>query len=467
MTFIHDDFLLETESGRRLFHKYAQDEPILDYHNHLPPQDIAENRQFSNLFELWLEGDHYKWRAMRANGVDESLCTGSADPYDKFLAWAKTVPNTLRNPLYHWTHVELKRFFGIDELLSEKTAPAIWEKASALLATPEYRVHGLLRKFNVAALCTTDDPGVDLPHHRAIKELGISTKVYPAFRPDKSYAVDKPEVFNSWLTGLGALVNKDIAALSDLLEAMDMRHLAFHELGGRISDHGMNCLCANFPSEAQAEAIFNKARSGKAATPEEWEQFVSYMMLFYGRLDAKRGWTKQLHVGALRNTRTRIFNEIGPDTGYDSIGDWAQAEPLQAYLDRLDQENALPKIILYNLNPRDSYVLATMASNFQIQYGAAWWFLDTKEGIEWQLNALSNNGLLSRFVGMLTDSRSFASFPRHEYFRRILCNVIGKEVDKGELPNEDELLAPLVKNICFSNANNYLGLELETAASGF
>jgi glucuronate isomerase len=470
MSFIHDDFLLQTKTARRLFHEYAEAEPILDYHNHLPPKDIAENRQFANLFEIWLEGDHYKWRAMRTAGVDESLCTGSGAPRDKFMAWARTVPQTLRNPLYHWTHLELKRYFGIDELLNEANAPRIWDAANELLAQPNYTTQGLLQKFKVRALCTTDDPTDDLEYHKALANSDCQTRVYPAYRPDKALTVNNPENFNAWVEKLGAAANKDITSLDDFLDALDARHQTFHDMGSRLSDHGLNSCYADFSTQTQAAQIFDKARRGEAATPDEHTKFASYLMLFFGQLDAKRGWTKQLHLGPQRNNNTRKFKEIGPDTGFDSIGDYPQAQALAAYLDKLDSENALPKTILYNLNPADNYLFATMIGNFQdgtipgkVQWGSGWWFLDQKEAMEWQLNALSNCGLLSRFVGMLTDSRSFMSFPRHEYFRRTLCNLIGRDVENGELPNDDALVGTMIRNICYSNAREYLGLDVPEA----
>ena len=470
MTFIHDDFLLHSEKARRLYHQYAADEPILDYHCHLSPGDIAENRAFRNLFEIWLEGDHYKWRAMRANGVPESYCTGGAPPLEKFMAWARTVPYTLRNPLYHWTHLELKRYFDIDQLLDETSAAGIWERAQRLLATPELRAHGILRKFRVAALCTTDDPTDDLAPHRKIAASGLDTRVYPAFRPDKALNVHQPEAFNSWVDRLSQASNVHIAGLADLLAALRQRHDHFHAMGCRLSDHGLSHCYADFPSERTAAGILNKARSGKAATAREQSQFASFMMLYFGRLDAEKGWTKQLHLGARRNASTRRMSELGPDTGYDSIGDWPQADALGAYLDRLDRESALPKTILYNLNPADNYVLATMIGNFQdgsvagkIQFGSGWWFLDQKEAIQWQINALSNVGLLSRFIGMLTDSRSFMSYPRHEYFRRVLCNMLGTDMLNGELPDDEGMIGQMVRDICYRNVRQYLGLDLQAA----
>lgn len=468
MPFIHDDFLLQTKAARRLFHEYAAAEPILDYHNHLPPADVAGNRSFRNLFEIWLEGDHYKWRAMRANGSPERLCTGDAPDYEKYLAWVDTVPATLRNPLYHWTHLELKRYFGIDELLTRDNAKSVWDRANEQLATPEFSAQGLLKKFTVAALCTTDDPADPLTHHESFAASGHGTKMYPTFRPDKAVAVNVPSVWNEWVSRLAAVSNVSIESFSDLLTALDKRHADFHAVGGRLSDHGMNHCYADFPSETEAAAIFDRAKTGQAATPAEHNRFASFLMLYFGQLDAKRGWTKQLHLGAQRNNNSRRFRELGADTGFDSIGDWPQAASLAAYLDRLEAENALPKIVVYNLNPADNYVMATLIGNFQdgtipgkIQFGSGWWFLDQKEAMEWQINALSSVGLLSRFIGMLTDSRSFLSFPRHEYFRRVLCNLLGRDIENGELPADFELVGNLVRNICYKNASDYLRLGEE------
>jgi glucuronate isomerase len=468
MSFIHEDFLLSTKTSRRLYHTFAEGQPILDYHCHLPPQDVASNRQFQNLFEIWLEGDHYKWRAMRANGLPERLCTGDAPVYDKYLGWARTVPATLRNPLYHWTHLELKRYFGIDELLDEKSAPRIWEQANAALATPELSAHGILAKFHVKAVCTTDDPTDDLASHEAIAASGLETKVFPTFRPDKAMNVHKPELFNPWVERLAAVSNTEIQHLPDFVDALRKRHDFFHSLGGRLSDHGINHAFSDFPTEHEASRIFGRARGGHTATHQEHCQFAAYMMLIFGRLDAEKGWTKQLHLGARRNNNTRRFKEMGADTGWDSIGDWSQADSLGAYLDRLDCENALPKTVLYNLNPADNYALATMIGNFQdgitagkVQFGSAWWFLDQKEAMQWQMNALSNCGLISQFLGMLTDSRSFMSYPRHEYFRRVLCDLFGRDVENGELPDNDDLVGPVIRNICYGNVHRFLGLDVQ------
>lgn len=463
MKFIHDDFLLTGDTSCRLYHEFAAHLPILDYHCHLPPADIANNRKFENLYEIWLEGDHYKWRAMRANGVAEQFCTGDADPREKFLAWAATVPHTLRNPLYHWTHLELKRYFDIDELLNEKTAPEIWEEANRQLA--DLTTHAILKKFHVTTVCTTDDPIDTLDDHQSIANSDLSTHVFPAFRPDKVLTVDQPDVFNPWVDCLDEMSGVRIKSYEDLLDALTARHEFFHSRGCRLSDHGLERCHAEFCDDATAAAIFEKVRSGTSALPTEQAQFAANLMLFFGRLDASRGWTKQLHLGAKRNNNSRLFQQLGPDTGLDSIGDWPQADALAAYLDRLDQDNRLPKMILYNLNPADNYLFATMAGNFQdgslagkIQWGSGWWHLDQKEGMQWQLNALSNLGLLSRFLGMLTDSRSFMSYPRHEYFRRTLCDLLGRDVENGEIPNSDELLRPMIHNLCYGNAQEFLGL---------
>jgi glucuronate isomerase len=407
---------------------------------------------------------------MRSNGVSEHFCTGSADPFAKFQAWAATVPHTLRNPLYHWTHLELKRYFDIEELLDEASAARIWKRANELLASPQLSARGILKKFNVRTLCTTDDPTDDLRYHKLLAASDLATQVLPAFRPDQALRVDQPEAFNAWADRLAAAGDIDISGFSQFLDALRLRHDYFHLQGCRISDHGMTRCYADFCSERTAAAIFARARKGRPVSPADTARFGAFMMLFFGRLDAERGWTKQLHLGALRNNNTRRMRELGPDTGFDSIGDFPQATALAAYLDRLDQENALPKTILYNNNPADYYVFATMLGNFQdgtvpgkIQLGSGWWFLDQKEGMEAQFNALSNLGLLSRFVGMITDSRSFMSYPRHEYFRRVLCNLIGRDVENGELPDDDMLLGPMIRNICYTNARQYLALPAPAA----
>ena len=466
MSFIHEDFLLSNRTARHLYHTFAESEPILDYHCHLPPVEIAQNRQFRNLTEIWLEGDHYKWRAMRANGAlyesdAEWFCTGHADPFDKFMAWARTVPHTLRNPLYHWSHLELKRYFGIDELLNESTARRIWDRANEVLETPELSAQGILGKFNVKLLCTTDDPADDLACHRAIQASQCPTRVLPAFRPDRALQVHQPERFNEWIGRLESVSNVEIRSLSALMDALRQRHEEFHAMGARLSDHGLDRCPAKFCSERAGAHIFDRARQGHAANTDEHEQFASYLMLFFGHLDSEMGWTKQLHLGAYRNASTRRLQQVGENTGFDSMGDAPQVAALGAYLDRLDSENALPKMILYNVNPADNYAFATMAGNFpRMQFGGAWWFMDQREGMEWQLNSLSNAGLLSRFTGMLTDSRSFMSYPRHEYFRRVLCNMLGRDMEAGEIPDDDALVGSMIRNLCYGNARDYFGFGL-------
>ena len=464
--FLGEDFLLQTETARRLYERYAAAQPIFDYHCHLPPREIAEDRRFDNLTAIWLEGDHYKWRAMRANGVPERLCTGDADPYEKFLAWAATVPRCLRNPLYHWTHLELRRYFGIEERLDETSAPAIWARANERLRSGELDAHAILRRFDVRVVCTTDDPADDLEAHAKIRAGSLPTRVHPTFRPDRALEVNQPVVFNAWVDRLARAADVDIATLSDFLEALRRRHEAFHQAGGRLSDHGLSQCPAEPCTNRAAAVVFGKARAGRTVSAREQAAFASSMMVFFGQLDAARGWTKQLHLGAKRNVSTRGLQSIGRDAGFDSIGDLPQADTLGTFLDRLDRENALPRTILYNVNPSANYMLAAMAGTFQdgsrrgkIQFGTAWWFLDQKEGIEWQLNALSNVGLLATFVGMTTDSRSFMSYPRHEYFRRVLCNLIGGEVERGELPDDEGLLGQLVEDVCYRNAEQYFELE--------
>ena len=465
MKFINENFLLRNRAAQRFYRQYARAEPIFDYHCHLSPKDIADDRQFSNLFEIWLEGDHYKWRAMRANGVAEKFCTGAAEPFDKFRAWAATVPHTLRNPLYHWTHLELKRYFGIDELLDERSAARIWKKANERLARPELTARGILKKFKVTTLCTTDDPTDDLRHHKKIAADGAATRVFPTFRPDQALGVGQPVVFNAWVRRLEQASDMDIANLSDFVAALRGRHDYFHAHGCRLSDHGLTQCPASPCTDKAASAIFEKARRGRASSVEEHEQFSTFLMLHFGRWDAEHGWVKQLHLGAQRNINTRGLERLGPDSGFDGMGDFPQAQALARYFDLLEREGSLPKVIVYNNNPVDNYVFASIIGSFQdgamagkMQFGSGWWFLDQKEGIQWQLNALSNIGLLSRFVGMVTDSRSFMSFPRHEYFRRVLCNLIGQEVERGELPDDEALVGTMIRNICYNNARQYLAL---------
>ena len=463
MNFITEDFLLQNDVARELYHEHARREPILDYHNHLPPDQIAGNKQFRNLYEVWLAGDHYKWRAMRANGVPERFITGDATDWEKFLAYALTVPRTLRNPLYHWTHLELQRFFGIRKPLNERTAREIWDEANERLAMPELSVQGILKANNVAALCTTDDPADPLPHHGALlSNLKFTTRVFPTFRPDGAMIPDQPAKFKAWIARLEATTGEDCSAWHGFRKALDTRHEEFHNMGCRLSDHGLEMALAEPCSEKEAAQIYARAMQDGAATPEETLKFGSHMMVVFGQMDAERGWAKQLHLGALRNVNTRMAAQIGKDAGFDTIGTYAHAAPLARYMDTLDMQGKLPKMIIYNLNPADNYVFACMIGNFQgggtpgkIQFGSGWWFLDQKEGMEWQINALSSLGLLSRFIGMLTDSRSFLSFTRHEYFRRILCNMLGTDVVRGELPADMELLGGMVRDICFRNAQMF------------
>ena len=465
--FLPDDFLLPNPWARRLYFEHAAKQPIFDYHCHLPPDQIAANRQFTNLTQIWLGGDHYKWRALRAAGVPEDLITGNTtSDYDKFLAFARTVPSLVRNPLHHWSHLELRRYFGIDLLINEANAPRIWEEANARLATPALTTHGILTSNRVTVVCTTDDPADTLEHHQAIARSSLATRVYPTFRPDKALAVNAPAVFNPWCDLLSERSGVEVRNLPTLLEALDRRHAFFHSLGGRLSDHGLESLPDVECTAREASVIFDQARAGTAATPEQTAKFVWFLLVHLGRLDAARGWTKQLHLGALRNTNSRLLRRLGADAGVDSIGDFPQTRALARYLDTLDRDDRLPRIILYNLNPADNYAFATMAGNFQdgtipgkLQFGSGWWFLDQKEGMEWQINALSQLGLLSRFVGMLTDSRSFLSYVRHEYFRRLLCGMIGTDIQAGLIPADEAATAKLIRDICYDNAASYFGLQ--------
>jgi glucuronate isomerase len=466
--FIHDDFLLQSDAARELYHGYAKAEPIYDYHCHVPQAQIAANREFGDLSEIWIGGDHYKWRAMRANGVDERFCTGDATPREKFDAWVGTLPHTLGNPLYHWSHLELARYFGINELIGPSTADTIWDVANAKL--PSLRVHDILAANRVAVICTTDDPADSLETHARIRQSEIKTRVYPAFRPDKALGVANPATFNPWVERLAGAARTSIHSFDDLIGALKKRHGDFHEAGGRLSDHGMESALSEPCTHAEAGVIFKAALSGRAAAPEDAAKYGSFLMLEFGRWDAARGWTKQLHLGAQRSANTRLLRKLGLDTGFDSIGDFPQSRSLGRYLDSLDVTGELPRMVLYNLNPSDNYPFATMAGNFQdgsipgkIQFGSGWWFLDQKEAMEWQMNALANIGLLSRFVGMLTDSRNFLCYCRHEYFRRVLCNLLGAQMERGELPADAALVGAMVKRICFANARAYFGLDLHPA----
>jgi glucuronate isomerase len=460
--FLSEDFLLQTETAKRLYFDYAASMPVIDYHNHLPPDEIAANKTFENLYAIWLKGDHYKWRAMRANGVAEEFITGGVDDYTKFRHWAATTPYTMRNPLYHWSHMELKNPFGITDLLSEKTAEKIYKDCNAQL--PGLSTQTLLQHYKVDVLCTTDDPVDSLAHHREIAGKPFGTRVLPTFRPDRAMAVDNPETFNNFVNKLSEVLQKDISRFDDLLAALQSRHTYFHEAGCRLSDHGLSTFYFTPATDRELETIFNNARNHRAATPHENAQFKTAVLLAICTWNQERNWTQQFHIGAIRNNNSRLLQRLGADAGVDSIGDWKVAEAMSAFFDTLDKKDKLAKTVVYNLNPSYNEVFATMAGNFQdgsvpgkIQYGSGWWFLDQKDGMEKQMNVLSNMGLLSRFVGMLTDSRSFLSYSRHEYFRRILCNLIGKDVEQGELPNDIAWLGKMVQDICYNNAKAYFG----------
>jgi len=463
-TFIHNDFLLESSQAKELYHAYAESLPIIDYHCHISPKEIAENRQFANLTQIWLYGDHYKWRAMRTCGVPERFITGNVSDWEKFEKWAETVPKTLRNPLYHWTHLELKKPFGItDRLLSPETAKGIWEECNAKLASPEFSTRGIQKQMNVEVVCTTDDPTDDLRYHKMIaSDDSVSVKVYPAFRADKAMAVEDPRAFMSYVEKLGNAASLEIRTFSDFLTALGRRHEFFHSMGCRLSDHGLETVYAEEYTEREITVAFKKLMRAKELSDLEALKFKSAMLYELAVLDWQKGWTQQFHLGALRNLNTRMLSSIGPDTGYDSIGDFEMGRPLAKFLDKLDRDNKLAKTILYNLNPRDNELFAAMIGNFQdgsiagkMQYGSAWWFLDQIDGMTKQIEALSNMGLLSQFIGMLTDSRSFLSYSRHEYFRRLLCNILGDEMKRGLIPNDLELVGAMVRDICYFNAKRY------------
>ncbi len=470
-----DDFLLETELAKTLYHEHAAPQPIIDYHCHLPPDQIAQNHRFRSLTEIWLDGDHYKWRAMRTNGVPEEFCTGSRPDFEKFEAWARTVPRTLRNPLHHWTHLELKRTFGIRRLLDAGSAREIYDEANRLLATDEFSTQGLLRQSNVLVVCTTDDPSDTLEHHvaHAGSKAAGSTRLYPTFRPDRALGVDDPQRFNAWLDKLADAAGTSIWTYDDLLGALEKRHAYFHERGCRLSDHGLETIVAFDHATADVHAAFEKARAGQAVVGPLADAYKSALLHELALMDHRRGWVQQFHLGALRNNNSRLLAKLGPDTGFDSIGDFEIARPLARFLDRLDRTDQLARTILYNLNPRDNEVMATMIGNFQdgsvagkLQFGSAWWFLDQLDGMQKQLDALSNMGLLSCFVGMLTDSRSFLSYSRHEYFRRLLSNMLGNDAERGLVPRDVELLGGLVADVSFRNARAYFGFELPASFSG-
>jgi len=463
--FLDKDFLLDNDTAVRLYHEVASPMPIIDYHCHLDPAQIADDVKFENLTRIWLAGDHYKWRAMRANGVDEKYCTGDAGDREKFRKWAETVPDTLRNPLYHWTHMELQRYFGIHDLLGPETADKIYDRAGEMLGTDEFSTRSLIRKMNVEVICTTDDPADSLEHHRRLREDPFETLVLPAWRPDKAMSVENPESYNQYLDKLEEVSGVSISNYLELLTALSVRHDYFHEQGCRLSDHGLETFYAVPYKHQDIERIFLKVRSGRELNEEEILKFKSALLYELAVMDHEKGWVQQFHVGAIRNNNSRRLHELGPDTGFDSIGDFNMAEAMSGFFDKLDSQEQLARTIVYNLNPGDNELLMTMVYNFsdgkipgKMQFGSGWWFLDQKYGMTDQMNTLSSLGLLSRFVGMLTDSRSFLSYPRHEYFRRLLCNLVGTDVEKGEIPDDPALIEPLIRNICYFNAKNYFQL---------
>ncbi len=457
--FLGENFLLNSDTAKELYHDFAKEMPIIDYHCHLPPDQIADDKAFDNITQAWLYGDHYKWRAMRTNGVDESYCTGTKSDWEKFQKWAETVPYTLRNPLYHWTHLELQRYFDVHDILNADSAKDIYEECSAKLQTPHYSVRGLLRKMNVKVVCTTDDPTDSLEHHERFE-----IKILPAYRPDKAMNVDDATAFNNYLTKLEGVSNTSIGSFNNYVDALKSRHDFFATMGCSVSDHGLEQVYAEDYTDAEITAAFDAIRSGKQLSREQNLKFKSAMLHLFAVWDCEKGWVQQYHLGALRNNNSRMMHQLGADTGWDSIGDFTQGAALAKFLDRLDSNNGLAKTILYNLNPADNELMATMIGNFndgstpgKVQWGSGWWFLDQKDGMVKQLNALSNMGLLSKFVGMLTDSRSFLSFPRHEYFRRILCNLFGEEIERGELPHDMAWTGKVIQDICYNNAANYFG----------
>jgi glucuronate isomerase len=468
--FIHDDFLLQNKAARTLYHEHAALMPIIDYHCHLPPQQVAEDTRWANLAQVWMGGDHYKWRALRSNGVDERFITGNAPDREKFQQFAATMPYLLRNPLYDWSHLELARYFDIFDLLGPATASSIWDRTAAQLAQPDFSARGCMLKSNVRLVCTTDDPADTLEHHLRVAREGFAVQMLPTWRPDKALAIDRPAFWNAWLDRLAAAAGVDVRTFDEFLAALQKRHDFFAAAGCVLSDYGLETVHAEAYTDAEIRSIFARVRGGGEATAAETLQFRSAMLFECGRMDAKSNWTWQIHYGAMRNNNTRMFKLVGPDTGFDSIGDWPVAQAMARLFDRLDQLDSLPRTILYTLNPRDNEVLGTMLGNFQrgptagkIQLGSGWWFNDQRDGMLRHIEALSQLGLLSRFVGMLTDSRSFLSYTRHEYFRRILCNLLGTDVSEGRLPNDLPWIGQIVRDVCYHNAARYFGFQLPPA----
>ncbi len=470
MKFIHDDFLLETPQAKRLYHEHAADLPIIDYHCHLPPREIAEDKRWTDIADLWLGGDHYKWRAMRTNGIDERFITGDASPWEKFEKFAETMPGLLRNATYHWGHLELARFFGIDDrLLGPDTARFIFDRCNGMLGQPGFSARGFMERSKVEVVCTTDDPVDSLEFHRAIAaDKNFKIRVLPTWRPDKALWADRPDAFAAWLDALEKAAGMDVVSLDDMMSALQERHDFFAGHGCRLSDRGIETVWADDCTRAEADAVFAKARAGKDVFPDEAARYKSFLLHELAAMDAARGWTMQIHYGAMRNNNARMMRKLGPDTGFDSIGDWPVAAGMARHFDRLDAEGKLPKTIIYNLNPRDNEVIATMTGNFQdgstpgkMQFGSGWWFNDQLDGMTRQIEALSQMGMLSRFVGMLTDSRSFLSYPRHEYFRRLLCNILGRDMQRGLIPDDLQMVGGMVEDIACRNARSYFGLHAD------
>jgi glucuronate isomerase len=462
--FLDDNFLLSNDSAVKLYHEYSKDLPIIDYHCHLPPDEIAGDKSFRNITEIWLNGDHYKWRAMRANGVNEKYCTGDAPDREKFRMWAETVPYTLRNPLYHWTHLELKRYFGIEKLLSPETADEIYDETTEKLQTPEFNVRNLLKRMKVELVCTTDDPADSLKHHAELSGSGFEIRVLPTWRADKAMAVEDPEKYNEYLQKLQVASNTKINSYNDLIDALRNRHEFFASQGCRLSDHGLETFYAEDYTLSEVAKIFSKIRQGSKLDMSEILKFKSALLIELAEMDFEKNWTQQFHIGAIRNNNSLMFGKLGPDKGFDSIGDFEIARPMSKFFDTLASREKMAKTIVYNLNPRDNELIATMIYNFndgsipgKMQFGSGWWFLDQKKGMQEQMDTLSSLGLLSRFVGMLTDSRSFLSYPRHEYFRRILCDLVGRDMENGEIPADMDMAGKLVSDVSYYNARNYFG----------